>query len=270
MSLFDVFRINEFKEIIASQKQQLEEQAKQINELKEFIHQRQPFFDFSTLHEDALSDIWKNHWGCINHNRDKQRARQERARQAVLTPLQLDREKGTGTFHGSDDTYEISLISCQCMDFKKRFLPCKHMYRLAYELDCFPLNEPVYSVPNSKKLMWEWEYRAYKASFSEETRDLLEEFRYEDVVTASCKIANPLINRGIAIISSNKYMLLRQYTKDELLSMLPSDTTLKKSMKKQDLITGIIDNYPQVIKQIEKKTVAIELSPYALHLRWCY
>lgn len=60
--LFDIFKIDEFKATISSQKQQLEMQEKQIQELKEFILQRQPLFDFDTLHEDDLADIWNNQW----------------------------------------------------------------------------------------------------------------------------------------------------------------------------------------------------------------
>lgn len=264
--LFDIFKIDEFKATISSQKQQLEMQEKQIQELKEFILQRQPLFDFDTLHEDDLADIWNNQWGFINHNSEKQLIRQERARQAVLTPLSLDKEHGTGTFHGTDDTYETSLVSCQCEDFQKRFLPCKHMYRLAYELDCFLLNEPVFSVPYPRKLMWNRDYQAYKTSFSRETLDLLSELRHNNIVTANANDARILLNRGIAVVSSNKYELLRQYTKDELFALLPPDTPLKKSMRKTDLITGIIENHPKSIEKLEKKLVVIELSPYARHL----
>lgn len=34
------------------------------------------------------------------------------------------------------DHHHVSLTSCSCMDFHFRQLPCKHIYRLAYELGC--------------------------------------------------------------------------------------------------------------------------------------
>lgn len=45
----------------------------------------------------------------------------------------------TGTFFGSSgDAYEVTLESCDCMDFKQRGKPCKHMYRLAMEFGELP------------------------------------------------------------------------------------------------------------------------------------
>lgn len=37
----------------------------------------------------------------------------------------------------SSEAYKVSLENCDCEDFRRRKLPCKHMYRLAYELGCF-------------------------------------------------------------------------------------------------------------------------------------
>lgn len=35
---------------------------------------------------------------------------------------------------GHDNVYDVSLLKCDCVDFQRRQLPCKHMYRLAMEL----------------------------------------------------------------------------------------------------------------------------------------
>lgn len=35
---------------------------------------------------------------------------------------------------GSSGIYDVTLDECTCYDFENRQLPCKHMYRLAYEL----------------------------------------------------------------------------------------------------------------------------------------
>lgn len=35
---------------------------------------------------------------------------------------------------GRDGTYRVTLSDCECVDFYRRQLPCKHMYRLALEL----------------------------------------------------------------------------------------------------------------------------------------
>lgn len=35
---------------------------------------------------------------------------------------------------GTDGIYDVTLNSCTCFDFYNRQMPCKHIYRLAYEL----------------------------------------------------------------------------------------------------------------------------------------
>lgn len=44
--------------------------------------------------------------------------------------------------HGNPkDIYTVTLLKCECMDFKNRHLPCKHIYRLALELGVINLKE---------------------------------------------------------------------------------------------------------------------------------
>jgi len=47
----------------------------------------------------------------------------------------------TGT--GNINKYAVSLTGCDCVDFKRRSLPCKHMYRLACELGVFRIGDDV-------------------------------------------------------------------------------------------------------------------------------
>lgn len=65
--------------------------------------------------------------------------RQASAAKAEVTPVSVNLETQSGTFVGSYGSYETNLIQCQCIDFSKRKLPCKHMYRLAHELGEMPL-----------------------------------------------------------------------------------------------------------------------------------
>lgn len=64
------------------------------------------------------------------------------ASEAKLTPVpgSLDVVNGTAVFKGNSGTYQVTLESCPCGDFRGRHLPCKHMYRLAYELGAFVIN----------------------------------------------------------------------------------------------------------------------------------
>ena len=73
------------------------------------------------------------------HDTPEQLQRQDRLTE--LRVLQLDRVEGTGIVRsGSGDSghsYETSLTKCQCVDFRQRHLPCKHIYRLAAELGVY-------------------------------------------------------------------------------------------------------------------------------------
>lgn len=54
------------------------------------------------------------------------------------TPLKIDKENQTGIFAGSDGSfYDTTLEECSCMDFAMQGYeqPCKHMIRLAMELN---------------------------------------------------------------------------------------------------------------------------------------
>ena len=79
-------------------------------------------------------NLWSKWNDC--HDYPSQVDRQERAREAILTPLSISGQRAK--FQGEEDQYRTTLLTCSCPDFKKRHKPCKHMYRLAMELDLFP------------------------------------------------------------------------------------------------------------------------------------
>jgi DNA polymerase III, epsilon subunit and related 3''-5'' exonucleases len=68
------------------------------------------------------------HWDSRLHNRTEQVKRQLRARE--ITGAAVDRTAQTGVVNG----YEVTLDSCTCTDFRRRNLPCKHIYKLFFEL----------------------------------------------------------------------------------------------------------------------------------------
>ena len=83
----------------------------------------------SAFFKEPLSEI---------HFNPEQVKRQKSALDKKLTPLEIDRENETGKFRGSKKDYCTTLSNCQCVDFGRRRLPCKHMYRLAMEVGAFP------------------------------------------------------------------------------------------------------------------------------------
>ena len=81
-------------------------------------------------------DTW-NVWSEI-HSSPGQETRLDSARAAACTPLRVSPDCGTAEFKGSKGVYQTSLNSCGCEDFRRRNIPCKHMYRLALELELIP------------------------------------------------------------------------------------------------------------------------------------
>ena len=80
-------------------------------------------------------EIWQK-WDCEIHESLDAKKRLISAQKADLTPIKVeDKENKTyGFFQGRNGSYETSLDFCPCGDFRKRKLPCKHIYRLAMEL----------------------------------------------------------------------------------------------------------------------------------------
>lgn len=73
-------------------------------------------------------------WPEKIHSSTDQEKRIKSAKAAKTTPLSVDKETLAGIFPGSGkEPYQVSLDSCTCGDFRRRGLPCKHMYRLAME-----------------------------------------------------------------------------------------------------------------------------------------
>jgi hypothetical protein len=73
-------------------------------------------------------------WVNIDHNDPEQLKRQKYARKVDI--IMINKKEKAGIFHSSSylPAYNASLESCTCADFEQRKLPCKHIYRLAYEL----------------------------------------------------------------------------------------------------------------------------------------
>ncbi len=71
-------------------------------------------------------------WAGV-HDSPDQKKRIASARTAACTPISVSQETKSGTFSGSHGVYTTTLESCTCIDFARRGLPCKHIYRLAIE-----------------------------------------------------------------------------------------------------------------------------------------
>ena len=85
-----------------------------------------------TFDKDKLADIKES--SDIDNEPD-QLKRQKSGMSAKCTPVEIDFENKTAIFKGSGKTpYTTTETTCTCRDYFVRKLPCKHIYRLRYEL----------------------------------------------------------------------------------------------------------------------------------------
>lgn len=76
------------------------------------------------------ADLWEK-WKDVQGRAEDARIR--RAESGEVSPVKIDPRLRIGRFAGqkNDETYKTTLSWCSCPDFKKRGVPCKHMYYLA-------------------------------------------------------------------------------------------------------------------------------------------
>lgn len=83
-----------------------------------------------------ISAEWSE-WDYCHGSKDQEK-RLASARAAACTPTFVDVQSAFAYFQGDHGRYETFLDRCDCADFRRRELPCKHMYRLALELGLLP------------------------------------------------------------------------------------------------------------------------------------
>jgi hypothetical protein len=79
--------------------------------------------------ENETWEIWSE---C--HCYPDQQKRFESATLATCTPVHIDKKDMFAYFQSKRGKYETFLDTCTCTDFARHGLQCKHMYRLALEL----------------------------------------------------------------------------------------------------------------------------------------
>lgn len=85
-------------------------------------------------------ELWKK-WQDVPLN-DAQLRRLERGIECEFTPKKVNLDAKYAIIVGSEQkAYKTTLKKCTCPDFKKRKLPCKHMYFLALQTGAMNLSE---------------------------------------------------------------------------------------------------------------------------------
>lgn len=289
MSFNEIFKINQFKqqidelnETVSSLTSKLKETERnlsisvaksnqlswQLIEREKFIDERLPLFDTSRLDSTSKDAVhqWNNAWSESVHQDPVQLERQFRAADPRYTPLELDRDFLSGKFLGLETDYHTTLTTCECMDFQRRALPCKHMYRLAHELDVMYIDHVQYDTDINHPLHLS-EFKHIMSTLSDDCQFVMQALKNVDVLVVSRSCVNSLLNENILRISNNKERLLDYYKRDDLLNLLPENATVKRSAKKAVLVEYLAHECPDVVEHLEKLTVPVELSPRVTYFR---
>lgn len=259
-----------YKEISAEQNNEISQLHHQLRTMNEIVTPLIPFFDV-TQRPDQISrvnanSIWDNTWGSrIDHEDFAQIDRQLEACKAYCTPLLIDYEHCLGHFRDCEDDYEATLVRCSCGDFQHRLLPCKHIYRLAYELDIFYLNE-VQRVQTPGKILRLSHLRAKIHHLPSGCQKVIYAVAAAQYAIYPLVDVKYLIDDGLLVICPYKEYLLEGYRLQELINMVSPDSNIKKGIRKQDLISYIVMNRSDIIDEIERIIVVVQLSPYIQHL----
>ena len=130
------------------------------------------------------------------HSTPEQLQRQDRLSELRVNALDKTAESGI-VVSGSGEakhSYETTLTQCQCTDFRRRHLPCKHIYKLASELRyyrAFPKRRSLELIADfSKGYAAGWafivrpcNYPSLDITYSPITRDINGEKKTENLLT---------------------------------------------------------------------------------------
>lgn len=196
-------------------------------------------------------ETW-NEWGNSIHTDPEQVKRQVSAAKADMTPVSLKND--FAVFRGSKKDYEATLSACTCTDFAIRRLPCKHMYRLAHELNLFHLDD-VKTDPSISVQLRINEAMDIINALPEESQRLLHDIIYQykygaGYVLISSEDAKILFEKTLIKHYPQKSILLKQLKKAELLSFIPNPTSEILKYKKAELINYIDTNFPSVYNHL--------------------
>lgn len=220
------------------------------------------------------NELW-NKWSGIHESPDQQK-RIASAKKSACTPVSLDQAECTGTFKGSSGTHTTALDHCSCVDFNRRKLPCKHMYRLAMELRAFQTD-----FESDKAAIVEPKSSVHRERFSEtikvvetltddQQRLLLEIVRSVNSKspTICCKSTpdlQVLLECNLIETIPDFNTCLAKYKKPELITLATSlGLEPDKKLLKPGLINYIIEN---ASKELETCTLAYTVVQVCEHIR---
>lgn len=223
---------------------------------------------------NSTSSDWSQ-WDSV-HSLNDQLKRQKSASEKKVTPVSIDHSNSIGTFKGSaKSNYITTLSGCSCIDFSRRNLPCKHMYRLAHELSLFNLGSVSSGhlmtcdevIPKIIKILPEDEiasfaYFCYHCGNNQASSKLF-----------PSDLASRLIENGLAEEVHDIPTLLTHLHISEVRKFLPAG--VKSPRKKVDLISLVTPNVTceEIVFPDNKKCLTLHSDiahlGHSIHRRLC-
>ena len=196
------------------------------------------------------NDLWNKWSDC--HNAPDQQKRIASAKKSACTPVSLEQPSCTGTFKGSSGTHTTALDHCSCVDFNRRHLPCKHMYRLAMELEFFQSDfasdKSAIIEPTGKREKISETVKVIETLTDDQQLLLLETIRSVNTnnPTTCCKSTpdlDALIDARLIEPVSDIVQCLSKYKKTDLITLANSlGLNPEKKLLKADLIDYLATN----------------------------
>lgn len=209
-----------------------------------------------------------NQWEDI-HTDPQQIKRQKSACKKDLTPRQVNETDCSATFKGSHGNYITTLSNCKCRDFALRKLPCKHMYRLAYELHLFKLPDTVLS-DNTLRLNKEEAMQLISSTLTPDEQKEFGSFCYRCGNNNAAEAlflpetADKLLSAELAIEVTDVKKLLRNLTIANVRKFLPPGTKSPRTkVETIELVAPLVTKEDIIFPKGKK---CLTLHPCVAHL----
>lgn len=193
-------------------------------------------------------------WEKSLHNEEAQIKKQEKAVLADCKPMAIDIPLQSGEFISpqTGEIYQTTLTSCTCTSFKRDEKPCKHMYRLAFELQEMSAPHPLsyaYAKPEALSLFDSVSQEAanlFVYSFSGEPGNYFPQKDSPEL--------QELIKIGFVEICTDKNTVmdiqLNSLKKDALLSLCSSILGCPAKSSKKQTFVDFIKTHTELLENI--------------------
>ena len=197
----------------------------------------------------------------------EQKKRMESAKKAATTPASIDFENKTAEFKGSGKTpYTTSLESCTCRDFFVRKLPCKHIYRLALELDGKEVEQ---GINKNEYALFALPVESQKMLF-----DMLVAHINNGMTTfikERSEFAAPLFRNGycyenVLTLESLSALPVSDIKKILLMSVPDMEGLPKKTAQRKQITPWLAENFSAISPAIDKSVIVLEFTEQVCEL----